>query len=192
VANQPVALKEWAVAVEALRNGQQILMMRKGGIREETRDFQIESESFYLFPTYEHQKKLWIKPAYQQQLDQTLEGWSLEDTEVTIRCYAELVEDILIEDQEQLNKLGDLHIWTDTFAEERLKWKRTKPLHLMLLRVYELTEAVRLPILPSYLGCKSWIQLDNEALDRAERRPVLDEEQFRERIGQVHAKLGLS
>ncbi|OXM84233.1 DUF1802 family protein [Paenibacillus rigui] len=192
MANQPVALKEWAVAVEALRSGQQILMMRKGGIREETRDFQVESESFYLFPTYEHQKKQWIKPEFQHQLDRTLEGWSIEDTEVTLHCYAELAEDILIEDKEQLDKLGDLHIWTDTFAEERLKWKRTKPLHLMLLRVYELDEPVKLPILSSYIGCKSWIQLDTDVLEAAGRKPVLDDESFQRQIEQVHERLGLS
>ncbi len=49
---QAVGLKEWAVAVEALRTGRQLLIMRKGGIREETKDFQVESESFiYIRPT---------------------------------------------------------------------------------------------------------------------------------------------
>lgn len=182
---KPVALKEWAVAVEALRSGQQILIMRKGGIREETRDFQIESESFYLFPTYEHQKKQWIKPEFQHQLDQTLEGWSLEDPDVHIKCYAELAEDILIEDYEQLSKLRGLHIWTDTFADERLKWKRTKPLHVMLLRVYELTNPAELPILPLYNGCKSWIQLESEKLNKMERKPVLDEASFQKAVEAV-------
>ncbi|MFD0679742.1 MULTISPECIES: DUF1802 family protein [unclassified Paenibacillus] len=179
---RPVALKEWAVAIEALRSGQQILIMRKGGIREETRDFQIESDSFYLFPTYEHQKKQWIKPEYQHQLDKTLEGWSIEDTNVSIQCYAELVEDILVEDQEQLSRLGGLHIWTDTFADERLKWKRAQPLHVMLLRVYELTVPAQLPILPLYNGCKSWIQLESDTLNGMERKPVLDDEAFQKAI----------
>jgi hypothetical protein len=185
----PVALKEWAVAIDALRDGRQIIIMRKGGIREETKDFHIESESFYLYPTYEHQKKQWIKPDYQDRLDSTFEGWSIQDTEVAIHCYAELSEDILIEDQEQLDKLGRLHIWTDTFAEERLKWKRAKPLHLMLLRVYELLEPVRLPITPAYSGCKSWIQLENSGMDIAERKPVLTDEAFVKAVEQIKTVL---
>jgi hypothetical protein len=179
---QSIALKEWAVAIEALREGQQILIMRKGGIREETRDFQIESNSFYLYPTYEHQKKQWIKPERQHQLDLTLEGWSVQDTEVSIRCYAELVEDILIQDQEQLDKLSGLHIWTNTFAEERLKWKKNQPLHVMLLRVHELLEPLKLPILPSYIGCKSWIELENSVIDSANIKPVLSDEAFEKAI----------
>jgi hypothetical protein len=185
----PIALKEWAVAIEALRSGRQILIMRKGGIREETRDFQVESDSFYLFPTYEHQKKQLIKPLYQHELDKTLEGWSAGDQEVTLSCYAELAEDILIDSQEQLAKLADQHLWTEAFAEERLRWKRTQPLHLMLLRVYELNTPVRLPILASYNGCKSWIQLESEALSQAERKPVLDDAAFQAAAEQVKSAL---
>jgi hypothetical protein len=186
---RPVALKEWAVAIDALREGQQIIIMRKGGIREETRDFHIESESFYLYPTYEHQKKQWIKPDLQHRLDSTLEGWSIQDTEVAIHCYAELVEDILIQDQDQLSRLGGLHIWTDSFAEERLKWKRAKPLHVMLLRVYELPEPVKLSITGAYTGCKSWIQLESETINEAKRKPVLTDESFARAVEQVKAAL---
>lgn len=190
VSTQPVALKEWAVAVEALRSGRKILIMRKGGIREETKHFQVESDSFYLFPTYEHQKKQWIKPNDQSELDKTLENWSVQDTEVTIRCYAELEEDILIDNQEQLDKLSAFHLWTDSFAEERLKWKRAQPLHVMLLRIYELTEPVRLPILADYNGCKSWIQLDSPELNGKERKAVLNDDDFQEAMSKIKSALG--
>ncbi|WP_144027726.1 MULTISPECIES: DUF1802 family protein [Paenibacillus] len=190
VSTPPAALKEWAVAVEALRSGRQILIMRKGGIREETRHFQVQSDSFYLFPTYEHQKKQWIKAEDQPVLDKTLENWSVEDTEVTIRCYAELAEDILVESQEQLDKLAAFHLWTDSFAEERLKWKRTQPLHVMLLRVYELAEPVRLPLLAEYSGCKSWIELNSSRLDGVGRSAVLNDEDFQEAVRNIKSALG--
>src|SRR5690348_3585958 len=50
-----VALKEWAVAVAALRSGESIVTVRKGGIREEAREFRLAHRRFALFPTYEHQ-----------------------------------------------------------------------------------------------------------------------------------------
>ncbi|KEQ25515.1 DUF1802 family protein [Paenibacillus tyrfis] len=172
---QAVGLKEWAVAVEALKQGRQILIMRKGGIREETRDFQVESDSFYLYPTYEHQRKELIKPEFAERVD----DWAPEGNgeQAEIGCCAELAEDILIETEEQLAKLKPFHIWTDRLAEERLKWKRTKPLHVMLLRVYALDEPVRIPVLDEYNGCKSWIGLP-ESLNGAPRRPVLTDEAF--------------
>ncbi|MFB0842550.1 DUF1802 family protein [Paenibacillus oleatilyticus] len=172
---QAVGLKEWAVAVEALKQGEQILIMRKGGIREETRDFQVESESFYLYPTYEHQRKELIKPAFAERVDERAPEWSGKQAE--IGCYVELAEDILIETEEQLAKLKPFHLWTDRLAEERLKWKRAKPLHVMVLRVYALDEPVRIPVLDEYNGCKSWIGLP-ESLHGAPRRPVLTDEAF--------------
>ena len=50
------ALKEWAVACEALGRGEQVLLLRKGGISEEGREFRIEHPEFLLFPTFEHQR----------------------------------------------------------------------------------------------------------------------------------------
>lgn len=186
---QPVALKEWAVAVKALLEGKQILIMRKGGIVEETRDFQLESQSFYLYPTYEHQKKELMKEEHQTAIDETLKGWSAEDKDVAIEAYAEVVEDIEILDQEELNRLGQLHIWTDEFAEERLKWKRKNPLHVLLLRAYKLEKPIRIPIREEYIGCKSWIRVDTE-LPSVHKIAVLDDDAFARQQEAVHSALG--
>ena len=48
----PVALKEWAVTVRALAEGEQLLTLRKGGIREEHKHFEIEHDRFFLYPTF--------------------------------------------------------------------------------------------------------------------------------------------
>ena len=69
-------------------------------------------------------------------------SWSAEDTQVTINSFARMVEDIEVSDQEKLNQLFPFHIWTENFTEERLKWKRKNPLHIMLLRVYTLGTTV--------------------------------------------------
>jgi len=48
------ALKEWATVVNALENGDQTVLLRKGGILEDSSGFVVESEKFFLFPTFEH------------------------------------------------------------------------------------------------------------------------------------------
>ena len=40
----PIALKEWAVTVRALAEGEQLLTLRKGGIREDNKHFELEHE----------------------------------------------------------------------------------------------------------------------------------------------------
>ncbi|MFD0620334.1 DUF1802 family protein [Paenibacillus sp. GCM10027629] len=188
---QPVALKEWAVAIEALASGKQILLMRKGGIVEETRHFELKSPSFYVYPTYEHQRRELLKEANQSDIDVTLAGWSKDDTTVTLRLYAEVIEDIEIHDQETLNRLRDFHIWTDHFAEERLKWKKKLPLHVLLLRVYKLDPGLSIEIEEEYLGCKSWVNLPTQvtSIERSKLVPVLSDEKFQEQVESIRRAL---
>ncbi|RIX52419.1 DUF1802 family protein [Paenibacillus nanensis] len=188
VERQAVALKEWAVSVKALQEGKQIIVMRKGGIVEETREFELISQSFYLMPAYEHQKKELLKEAFRDALDETLTEWSPDMPKVKLTAYAIAERDIEINDQETLDKLRDLHIWTDTFAEERLKWKRKKPLHVLLLRVYELEEPVYAPMRPAYNGCKSWVRLEDE-VEHPPMRPVMSDEAFKRETERILSAL---
>ncbi|MGI0041714.1 MAG: DUF1802 family protein, partial [Nitrosopumilaceae archaeon] len=50
------ALKEWATVVKALENGNQTVLLRKGGILETDSGFNVESKKFLLYPTFEHQE----------------------------------------------------------------------------------------------------------------------------------------
>ncbi|RJE84638.1 DUF1802 family protein [Paenibacillus sp. 1011MAR3C5] len=187
---QAIALKEWAVSVMALHEGEQIIVMRKGGIIEETRDFQLLSQSFYLMPAYEHQRKELLKEAYRDGMDETLSEWSPEAETIKLSAYAVVERDIEITDQETLDKLRDRHIWTDTFAEERLKWKKKNPLHLMLLRVYKLEEPVYAPMRPAYSGCKSWVRIEDEMKQPA-MSPVLTQAQFDKETDRILSALGI-
>jgi hypothetical protein len=184
----PIALKEWAVAVKALEEAEQIFILRKGGIREETRDFQIESDDFYLYPTYEHQKKELLKEPFISSLEKTLEDWDPSSQKITISTYAELVEDIEIDDPDKLSLLRPFHIWTDNFTEERLKWKRKSPLHVMLLRVYKLAVPLEIEVEANYLGCKSWIELQGD-WTKPEMAPVVSDEEFTSKIAEIKKKL---
>lgn len=186
-----IALKEWASAIKALREGKQILVLRKGGIVEETRDFQVESHHFYLYPTYEHQKRELLKETEQHAVDETLAGWFPDAAEVELTAYADVAEDIEVLDQEQLDRLSGFHIWTDTFAEERLKWKKKNPLHVLLLRVYQLEEPVSAPIRPDYLGCKSWVEIA-DPLPEVKKTPVLTDEEFARQCAAIKSALAES
>ncbi|MFC0333188.1 DUF1802 family protein [Paenibacillus sepulcri] len=185
---QPVALKEWAVAVKALAEGRQIIVLRKGGIAEETRDFQLVSRRFYLLPAYEHQRMELLKDDYQDRLKDTLKEASPDRVRISV-C-AEVVEDIEIYDMETLDKVRECHIWTDSFAEERLKWKKKKPLHLLILRIGRLEHPVDIPMRDAYTGCKSWVTLE-DGLQENNISPVLSDAAFQEQASRIHHLLNL-
>lgn len=179
-----IALKDWAVTIEALGSGKQILLMRKGGIREETRHFELQSDEFFLYPAYEHQKEELLKPEFQGEVAKTLQYWSKDDQTTTIKYYAKLYEDIEVMDEDALHRIAPTHIWTDQFATERLKWKKKLPLHLLLVRVYQLDQPVEVEIRPEYNSCKSWHSLPDD-LSSLSAKPVLSDEKFMAQVNKV-------
>lgn len=178
--DNPIALREWAVAVKALEEGRQIIVLRKGGIAEETKEFRLESPRFYLFPSFEHQRPNLVKPEASELIRLTQVEAEELSSSVRITSYAEVIEDIEVTDIETLQRLDALHIWTEDYAEERLKWKRTKPLHVLILRVYMLEEPQELPMRDSYGGCKSWLTLEDVC--SVPMKPILTDEEFEQHV----------
>ncbi|WP_042201879.1 DUF1802 family protein [Paenibacillus camerounensis] len=185
-----VALKEWASAVHALAGGQQIVLLRKGGIAEETRRFELKSPSFFLYPTYEHQREELLKESYRHLVTETLaEETASGGGTVPLAVYAEAADDIEIRDLEQLELLNPYHIWSGQLAAERLRWKAKEPLHVLLLRVYVSDAAVSVPVLPEYSGCRSWIELAD--IPPAQQwKPVLSDSEFEQRRNEILSALG--
>lgn len=180
----PLSLKEWAVAVKALGQGEQIITIRKGGLYEETREFRLENNQFYLYPTYEHQKKDMVKPVYHSLFDATLKGWTPEQKTVEIEYFAEVTDDVELMDEARLRALSPYHIWTDNFADVRLHWKKKQPLHILFVRMYRLQQPVVIPIEAAYQGCKSWHDLLAE-IPRHEFSPVLEDDVFAQKKAQI-------
>ena len=184
-----VALKEWAVTVRAFDRGEQILLLRKGGIREEGKEFRMLHPEFLLYPALEHQKEELLKERYHQDLRQVLSEPQAEDT-VTFSHWASVEEVIELTEQEKVDTLSPHHIWTQNYAQKRLHWKPRHPLSLMLLRLYRLEEPQTMSYLPVYGGCKSWVQLSQD-VPLGHLTPVLTEEAFKSRVGEVKEALGL-
>ncbi|HEX8464312.1 MAG TPA: DUF1802 family protein, partial [Abditibacterium sp.] len=75
-----VALKEWAITCEALAQGRQLVLLRKGGLLDEDGSFSLEHGQFFLLPTYLHQEEALVKPEHRDLFAaaQKLPGESLQ------------------------------------------------------------------------------------------------------------------
>lgn len=169
------ALKEWAVAVEALERGETALVVRKGGIREKA--FAVPRTRFLFFKSYEHQNEDQLKPLYHDLLLSIPER--RDDGPVNLTSFAEVQGAYEISEIDELEALDPYHIWTHSYAESRLKWRPKKPLTVLVLRTHLLPEPVELSYRAEYGGCKSWIDLEVE-IDTAGSRPALDDTAFEE------------
>ena len=151
------SLKEWAIVVKALENGDQSVILRKGGILETSSGFNMESKKFLLFPTFEHQELSHIKPQFQDYLKNVKENIPKEGYN-KLSSYAEVIEDVEVSSVDKINELTPFHIWSDSYIVERINWMPEKPMRAALLRVYKIPE-FDIPLKPEYEGCKSWIDI---------------------------------
>jgi hypothetical protein len=169
------ALKEWAVVCLALAEGRQALLLRKGGIAEDSGQFQVEHRRFWLFPTYVHQQKDGIVPEAVPLLEQAEAERPPQDI-VRLTHFAETVESYHVSDLAAVEKLAGLHIWSPQTVRARFEYRRPG-LHVLLVRVYRVPQAFELADTPEYAGCRSWVELER-ALPMDGATPVLTEEAF--------------
>jgi hypothetical protein len=151
------ACKEWAAVVHALLEGEQILDVRKGGIREDGRHFSVQSTRFWLYPTAEHQKAELLKEPYRHWIE--LAHAAPVGEPVTIEGWADVVKLATVTEADELDAIGSKLIWTDDYAASRLGWKKRDPLWVLALRVHRLAEPVTVSWDAGYGGCTSWVEL---------------------------------
>lgn len=76
------------------------------------------------------------------------------------------------------------HIWNQEFVRDRLQFKPHKPLYILLLRTYKLSQVYNIPYHPSYGGCRSWIKLQ-EPISLENRIPVLTQEDYDQKVSTI-------
>jgi len=185
--NTTHAFKEWAIAVEALVQGKMIMLLRKGGIHEQKGRFKVAHDRTLLYPTYEHQQPLLLKPDYVSQVNPVASGWHPETVEIV--SWAEITDILPVTEQTIVEALLPFHIWNEQFISDRLKWKPRQPLYILLLRTYKLAQAQIITYRSEYGGCKSWIDLA-EPISIADAVPVLSDAAYASLVAQIRGIVG--
>lgn len=181
------ALKEWAIAINALEAGKTIMLLRKGGIHERGGRFQVAHERILLYPTYEHQQPFMLKPEYANLGHPVTSGWRPET--VQIGSWAKITDIFPVSDELTVSALLPFHVWNEYFISDRLKWKPRQPLYILLLRTYKLPQAQEIPYKSEYGGCKSWIDLA-ESINLLESEPVLPNFAYNQLVAEISSIVG--
>jgi hypothetical protein len=177
MATQPltVAFKEWAAICQALGEGRQCLILRKGGIAEERGLFRAEHDEFLLYPTYFHEQRSGLKPDYQHLLDSAEQSHPAQGT-IAFRHFARVTDIHFLTNLEKLLALDTLHAWTSGIVRQRFAY-RTPGLYVLMVRAFRLPQCETRHDCPDYAGCKTWVALDSPlATDGAV--PVVSDEDF--------------
>ena len=172
------ALKEWAAIVHALLEGEQIVDVRKGGLREDGRHFGLPARRCWLSPTAEHQQASLLKAAYAHWVG--LADAARVGEPVRLRGWADIVDVATITEPDQVDALDSKLVWARDYLESRFKWKRHDPLWVLVLRVHRLAEPVTVDWKDDYGGCTSWVAYEGLPADPATlpSEPVLSDIAF--------------
>jgi len=181
-----IAFKEWAVVVDALGRGEQIIILRKGGISESPGGFQLEHNRFCLFPTLFHQQRESVQPAAQVRYDALAPKLSTES--VHLEFFAVVADWRFLDSFEAALRLRGQHVWREEVVRDRFHWGESKSIYAMALRVFRLPLPIDLPMRPDYGGCKSWVDLDT-VVSTEGAQPVLTDLEFNARLQSFHAAL---
>ncbi len=158
------ALKEWANAIEALGRGEQVILIRKGGIADPT--FGVEAERFYLFPTYFHQSE------------------TSSDPRIAITHWCGVVRTWRVRELDVLYRLEPFVIFPRAALEERYRFRGDQALHVIGVRTSALARPAMIEPTEAYAGCRSWVSIDDE-IDVEESIPALSEGELQRKLDAI-------
>jgi hypothetical protein len=181
------AFKEWAIVVDALGRGEQIFILRKGGIHEGRGGFKMEHSEFVLFPTLFHQQRESVIEPAQTPFDEIAPHLSPPEL-LRVEYWGEVVEHHALENFDKVRALTGQHIWREEVLAERFEWGREQMIYAIAIRVHRLPMKLEMPMLPEYGGCKSWVTLAHSALLQAD--PVLNDAAFSAKLSAFRAAVG--
>ena len=181
------AFKEWAIVVDALGRGEQILILRKGGLAEERDGFAVEHPEFFLFPTLFHQQRESVAEGARQRFDQIVHQFPGPDI-VRIEFQAEVAAWRRVESLSAAEALRGQHVWRDEVIAERFDWGKERHIYALAVRVRRLPLPIELPMATGYGGCRSWVELEKE-IPLVGLVPVLDQPAFDHKLQQFFTAL---
>jgi hypothetical protein len=198
-----VGFKERAFVCDALTQGVQSLILRKGGIHEGRSGFSFQHPAFFLFPTWFHtqsERLRWVPktaslPSYSSDpgYDPTTLTFAPEESRqvVDIDGFCTLDQVWRVTDWEKVVALTDLHIWNPEVVQERFVYDEESCLHIALVRAYQLPQRWTFPYEKRFGGCRSWVELPSAGLELlASAVPAVAESDWQANAAEVRAILG--
>lgn len=203
VPDTAIGFKEWAFVCDALTQGAQSLILRKGGIHEGRGGFEFKHGAFFLFPTWFHtqgEKLRWVpeaasQPGYSSDPGYEAATMSFPPEEsrqsVDIDGFGTLEQVWRVTDWERVAALAPLHVWNEDVVRERFVYDEESCLHAALVRVWRLPERWTFPYEKRYGGCRSWVDLPGGGLALLEgAAPAIADEAWQEIARETRAILG--
>jgi hypothetical protein len=182
-----VGFKEWAGVCDALIDGRQSLILRKGGISESPGPgtFVPEHSEFWLYPTWVHQAQQGVRDECRNAPPVHL---AADDGTLPIRALVRVDVVGYLAREETLRALEELHVFTAETVRKRFHYRRPG-LWVLGARVWRHDPGFAIAATPEHAGCKTWVIFDRP-LPTSPLLPVLEERDWAERLEHLRSILG--
>lgn len=184
-----VAFKEWSGICDALFQGLQSVIIRKGGISESAGAgvFVPEYSEFWLYPTRFHQADQGLRceaaaPSPAQPIHWEADG------SIPIRGLVRVDQIGRVESEQTLAALEEFHTLTRETIVKRFHYRKPG-LWVLSARIWLRESALPVVATPEHAGCKTWVILD-QPIATWGLTPVFDELEWSAVRGRLRSILG--
>jgi hypothetical protein len=183
MSGERTALKEWAVLVDAMARGEIVAMVRKGGIREQRAGFAVRHDRFLLYPTYFHERLADLAPRFADALA-SAHATRPPDGVLRLHYVADVAGVWSVHDLDRLRAIEHEHGLSRSAVESRFHYRGKPGVQVVAVRLARLPAVVTVPEQQRYLGCVSWVELDDD-VDVAGAVPVLADNALEARVARL-------
>jgi hypothetical protein len=169
-----IAFKDWAAVCDAMGQGRQSVILRKGGLAEGRDGFHFRYPEFFLFPTGYHEQFSKLRHGLTDGLQS---ADSVRAGQVRIRDFFRLEWHTAVTDWPAARALEAFHPYREEVVRERFDYDANPGLQVAFGRAFRLDRPWTFSDEASFGGCRSWIKLPSPAPDFASMTPALDEVQ---------------
>lgn len=181
-----IAFKDWAAVCDAMGQGRQSLIVRKGGIAEGREGFQFKHAAFFLYPTAYHELTAKLRPGLADGL-QTAPA--TRDDVVEIRDFFQLDWAATVTDWPAVQALEPFHPYREEVVRERFDYDGEPGVQVAFGRAYRFARPWSFPSETSFGGCRSWIKLPGGASALSSMSPALSDAQHASRAAELETWL---
>ncbi len=167
-----VGFKEWSAVCQAIADGRQTIIIRKGGIAEGRDGFSFKHGEFYLFPTWFHEEAEKIT-------ESQFASPASPSADVTIECAVKVEWSGVVTDWSVARDLAPFHILREEVVRERFEYKDAPGVHVAFIRAFRLSPMWKFPNEKRFGGCRSWVELPKRN-NEPRLESVLSDQEFDE------------
>lgn len=164
-----IGFKDWSVICAAMAQGEQSVILRKGGLAEGRDGFQFKHREFFLYPTAYHEQLQKLREPEGRIVPPHSEDELVFTTAFRLEWHATVTS------WDAARSLEPFHLYREEVVRERFDYDEAPGLQVAFGRALVVEPAWKVPYETRFGGCRSWLNLPEIGPEIGALRPATDD-----------------